>query len=289
MFAYQPHKRAVQQLAFSPDGASLATCGSMPGACVADPVTGTARWQTGRTRYSVSGLAYSPDGTRLAVVEWNKLSVFDAHTGATLHECVGRGPAVAFTPDGRSVVAGNTYPTTGASRTFLATGRSEPIGALVAVHFFHRFRYSPDGRCLAALGDSSLTLVDETGALIASRPLSHPTGGVGALAFHPTAPVLVYTAGPKLIVYDLEAQAPVAERKRSKKYPQDAAFTPDGKHLVTVSNERTAVFWETAGWTEVREFAWDIGQLKAVAVAPDGNRAACASDRGRVVVWDLDL
>jgi WD40 repeat protein len=289
MFAFQPHKRAVQQLAFSPDGASLATCGSTPGACVSDAVTGTARWHTGRTRYSISGLAYSPDGTRLAVVEWNKLSVFDAHSGATVHECVGRGPAVAFTPDGQSVVAGNVYPTTGASRIHLPTGRAEPIGGLAAVHFFHRLRYSPDGRFLAAHADSSVRLVDEAGALIASQPLSHPTGGVGALAFHPTAPVLVYTAGPKLIVYDLEARVPVAERKRSKKYPQDAALTPDGRHLFTVSNDKTAVLWETSGWTEVREFAWDIGQLKAVAVAPDGTRAACASDRGRVVVWDLDL
>jgi hypothetical protein len=50
-----------------------------------------------------------------------------------------------------------------------------------------------------------------------------------------------------------------------------------------------AVLWETTGWTEVREFGWDIGPLKSVAIAPDGSRAVCASDRGRVVVWDLDV
>ena len=30
-------------------------------------------------------------------------------------------------------------------------------------------------------------------------------------------------------------------------------------------------------------------EIVALAVAPDGGRAACASDRGRVVVWDLDV
>ena len=71
--------------------------------------------------------------------------------------------------------------------------------------------------------------------------------------------------------------------------PVEAAFTPDGRKLVTVSMDGTARVWDTATWACERAFAWDVGPLRAVAVAPDGARAATAGDAGRVVVWDLEL
>ncbi|MBN9122637.1 MAG: hypothetical protein J0I06_26405 [Planctomycetes bacterium] len=295
MLAYKPHKGAIFQVAFAPDGASVATCGPVPAVCVADAATGKVRW-----RHDIEpsagpglGLAYSPDGTRLAVVSWTAAIVFDVASGALRHTHPGRGCGIAFTPGGSAVVTGAPSPYRGARRTALETGTTEPIDHLGEITTFNRFRYSPDGRLLAALaphyGQAVNVLDARTGALVARAVGSHHTAGVGTLAFHPRASVLVYSGGPRLVAYDFRTRDPIAERVRSKKYVQDAAFTPDGRHLLTVSNDATAVLWETAEWTEVREFAWDIGPLKSVAVAPDGGRAVCASDRGRVVVWDLDL
>jgi WD40 repeat protein len=288
MLAFKPHKGAALQVAFSPDGASIATCGTKPGICVSDAATGTARWQRALGGSAGFGLAYSPDGTRLAVVSRGSVSVRDAKSGRTLRKYFSGGYAVAFTPDGSGVVTDSPLPGHGAIRTNVETGWSEPIDGLEAMAF-NRFRYSPDGRFLAALGESVRLIDTETDELAAEAFLSLPTDGVGALAFHPAAPILVYSDGPKLVAHNLQSNAPAAERTRSKKSVQDAAFTPDGKHLITVSNDATAVLWETAGWTEVREFAWNIGPLQSVAVAPDGDRASCAAARGRVVVWDLDL
>lgn len=291
MLAFKPLRGAAFQIAFSPDGTSIAICGAKPCVCVADAATGKSRWQGNAFITAVGlGLAYSPDGTQLAVVDWDTVAVLDAVTGATLHTFPGRGYAVAFTPDGAGAVTGNVPPAMDAIRTVFKTGRSKRINALTGMEDFNRFRFSPDGRFLAALGGSSMTFIEaDTLKGGTSRPLTCPTAGVGALAWHPAARIIVYSDGPKLIAYSWESRGLVAERKRSKKYIQDAAFTPDGKHLITVSNEATAVVWETAGWTAVREFAWDIGPLKSIAVTPDGARAACASDRGRVVLWDLDL
>jgi WD40 repeat protein len=302
MFAFKPHKGAIFQLAFAPDGRSIATCGRAPFLCVSDAATGVARLRwTGGSQVAL-GLAYSPDGALLATPGWATVSVIDATTGAELGSFLGGGYGITFTPDGSGVVTGCTLRESGAIRTALRTvasapfTASEPLAALAGILAFNRFRYSPDGRFLAALAATAGTdalgmiLLDAaTGALVARARVGNLTYGVGGLAFHPSAPVLVYSGGPRLVAYSLETHAPVAERVQSKKYIQDAAFTPDGKHLVTVSNDTMAVLWETSGWSAVREFAWDIGPLKSVAVSPDGTRAACASDRGRVVVWDLDL
>ena len=39
---------------------------------------------------------------------------------------------------------------------------------------------------------------------------------------------------------------------------------------------------------EVVDVEWKIGKLRCVAVAPDGLRMAAGSDRGKVVIWDVD-
>ena len=38
-----------------------------------------------------------------------------------------------------------------------------------------------------------------------------------------------------------------------------------------------------------RAFDWDIGRLLNIAISPDGLRAAAGSDKGRIVIWDLDV
>ncbi len=47
--------------------------------------------------------------------------------------------------------------------------------------------------------------------------------------------------------------------------------------------------YDTTTWQVARTFAWEIGRLRSVAFAPDGCRAAVGSDKGRILLWDLDL
>jgi hypothetical protein len=55
------------------------------------------------------------------------------------------------------------------------------------------------------------------------------------------------------------------------------------------NNDATARIIDTHTWEVVRQYAWDIGRLVSVAVSPDGALAAAGGQKGRVVVWDLDL
>ncbi|MBA4187279.1 MAG: hypothetical protein C0467_04590 [Planctomycetaceae bacterium] len=108
------------------------------------------------------------------------------------------------------------------------------------------------------------------------------------LAFSPDGRFLAGTAGPRLRIWDLEADREVALHKRGTKHFQGLSFTDDGRFLATVSNDETVRIWDTHTWTEHKTFTWEIGRLLNISFAPDGLRIAAGSDSGQIVIWDAD-
>ena len=112
--------------------------------------------------------------------------------------------------------------------------------------------------------------------------------GVSKLAFSPDNKYLAGTAGSRLRIWDLAAEREVALHKRGTKHFQGLAFTADGRYLATVSNDETVRIWETNTWQEHTTFTWKIGALLNIALSPEGLRAAAGSDKGQIVIWDLE-
>lgn len=74
----------------------------------------------------------------------------------------------------------------------------------------------------------------------------------------------------------------------SKKHFTGVAFHPSGQYLAATSNDETVKLYDTATWQLAKTFTWNVGRLRSVAFSPDGALAAVGSDRGQVVVWDVD-
>lgn len=150
---------------------------------------------------------------------------------------------------------------------------------------------SPNGELLAAIGFEEVLVWDlkKHRLIQAAEVQASSTTPNMPLAFSPDGQRLLYGHGPKLTVAEPATLRPVAELTLKFKHFQDAAFAPDGHSVATVSNEETVKTWDTATWAPGPEWAWQVGKLKCIAFAADGMRAACGSDKGRIVVWDLDL
>src|SRR5262249_19726580 len=123
---------------------------------------------------------------------------------------------------------------------------------------------------------------------------SHPlrvSHYVTAMALSPNGQTFCFAAGRELRVYDFKSKEGLACLTASAKHFQAAAFSQDGRCLTTVSNDETAVIWDTRDtqtWSQRKAYAWRIGKLKCVALSPDGCLAAAGSDKGKIVMWDVE-
>jgi WD40 repeat protein len=84
-------------------------------------------------------------------------------------------------------------------------------------------------------------------------------------------------------------RAPVVLRNDNRKEFTGLAFHPSGRFLAATSNDKTVKLYDTTTWAVVEAFNWNIGRLRSVAFSPDGMIAAAGGDKGKIVVWDIDL
>lgn len=286
MLIWNAYAGRLDALAFSPDGRALALSGSNLACRLIDSDTGCRLWTVRtRCRFGLS-LGFTLDGSVLC--RGSGLSTRSAKDGTEVRKCGNWCRAFGTTNDGliafladvkfRDIVRGYD------AWTGRVRGEVElEAGAI------QRIAVSPKGTYVAVVGCKRFHLLSANRLdVIASVPQRSLSSGAFAVAFNPCGRTMVYTAGRTLYVLDLETAREVHQFSIRAKNFLDAVYTPDGRRLITVSKD-TARVWDTKTWSCERTFAWKVGPLRAVAVSPDGLRAAVAGDTGRVVVWDLDV
>ncbi|MBY0456112.1 MAG: WD40 repeat domain-containing protein [Gemmataceae bacterium] len=90
-------------------------------------------------------------------------------------------------------------------------------------------------------------------------------------------------------VIDAGTAEPVVSLAAGDSEPPRFGFSSCGRFFATTLHGFLVRVWETANWTYQGDFDWKVGRLTSLAFSPDGLLAACGTAKGPILLWDWDL
>jgi RNA polymerase sigma factor (sigma-70 family) len=298
------HDQGVSCLAVAPDGRTIITAGFEGTIRLWQADTGKPIRQVRAFSSEVRCLALSPDGRLLAAGShqdarirlWRlprgrKLRPLPAHNGGVC--------SLAFSPDGKLLLSAgkDRRARLWSSETWKERRTLPDHGADVwAVAF------SPDGRLLAtaAGGGRCVRLWDVSTGRLAARFGNH-IGVVTGLIFSPDGRLLASVPRESMInlaeaavqedairLWEVATGREVRRLTTWFGIAHGAAFSPDGKTLVSGHDRHLMHLWEVSTGRSRGRVAGHMSGLSAVAIFPDGRRVVSGSYDSTALVWDRD-
>jgi WD40 repeat protein len=192
--------------------------------------------------------------------------------------------AVAFAPDGRTVITGSWDNTARLwdAATDTEIKRFEGHGDKVTAVAF-----APDGKTvITGSYDETARLWDATTGTEIRRFEGHDSP-VNAVAFAPDGRTVITGSEDNTARLWDAATGTEIRRFEGHDSPVNAvAFAPDGRTVTTGSDDNTARLWDAATGTEIRRFEGHGDPVTAVAFAPDGRTIITGSDDNTARLWD---
>jgi WD40 repeat protein len=298
------HTDVVTCVAYRPDGGLLATGSYDRTVRLWDLTTRQpVRTLEGHAQ-AVWGLAWSPDGKRLASAAGHpsqrstpaEIKLWDAETGKELRTLPSPGGGVyglAWSPDAsRLASAGfdkavHLWDPDSGKEVRILQGHTQELWAVA---------FSPDGKRLASAGfDATLRIWDTATGKEVVTAVGH-AGPVWSVAYSPDGKFLA-SAGDDWTVRLWDA-ATGKERRTLREHtisPYSVGFSHDGARLLSASGHRwqqghpgEVIAWDPATGKELARLASQTHGFFAAAFAPDGRHFACAAMDRSVKLCELE-
>ncbi len=284
------HSSRALSVAFSPDGALLASSGEKGDLKLWDVRSGLElRALSGHTD-AVQAVAFTPDGKTLASASRDgSIRLWDVASGRQKKALLRHGAwvdAVGFSPAGQLASAGHDR----SLRLWdLATGIDREVAL---AHYPLALAFSPDGKLIAVTGLDGFALLVDAGSATPLRRLEGVASHVFGVAFSPDgASVLTSTADGRWQRWDTATGKLLASVATTAGAVHGIAVSRPGGRIATAAvmetNTKTresVVLWSAAGEREGALLEDQVAD--GVSFSPDGALLAAAT-WDEVRLWDV--
>jgi WD40 repeat protein len=158
---------------------------------------------------------------------------------------------------------------------------------------------NPDGTTLATAGNirgvarrvtKSVMLHSVRDGSVQADAGEFPECLVFYLAFTPDGSALLGADEQWLRVLALDGRVIADVRiRRGQATIRGTAIHPSGRWAATVGYDGCVRCWSLPTLEPLKVYKWGVGKLHSIAFSPDGTLGVAGGERGKVIVWDVDV